>query len=187
MASSCPWRICEPEVTLTLTLTLTLTSSCRWRTCEREAPACTTPNPNPDPSPYTARLAFPPANPYPKPNSNPNQGASLHDGRTWHGSGPNDSAAAPRRGLGIHFVPACATFAPGAELGKLWAPLKQPGTDALPDDLLPVTWVPSQQVPSQQVEVPSQVPSGGEVAVPPSEAGASVTAALASLEVSSDV
>ena len=73
-------------------------------------------------------------------------GASLHDGRTWHGSGPNDSAAAPRRGLGIHFVPACATFAPGAELGKLWAPLKQPGTDALPDDLLPVTWVPSQQV-----------------------------------------
>ena len=81
-------------------------------------------------------------------------------------------------------MPACATFAPGAELGKLWAPLKQPGTDALPDDLLPVTWVPSQQgeVPCQ---VPSQVPSGGEVAVPPSEAGASVTAALASLEVSS--
>ena len=69
-------------------------------------------------------------------------GASLHDGRTWHGSGPNASASAPRRGLGIHFVPACATFAPGAELGKLWAPLKQPGTDALPDDLLPVTWVP---------------------------------------------
>ena len=120
-------------------------------------------------------------------------GASLHDGRTWHGSGPNDSAAAPRRGLGIHFVPACATFAPGAELGKLWAPLKQPGTDALPDDLLPVTWVPSQQVevpsqqvevPSQQVEVPSQVPSGGAAAVPSCEA-ASVTAALASLEVHS--
>ena len=87
-------------------------------------------------------------------------------------------------------MPACATFAPGAELGKLWAPLKQPGTDALPDDLLPVTWVPSQQMPSQQmpsqqVDVPSQVPSGGEVAVPPCEAGASVTAALASLEVSS--
>ena len=122
-------------------------------------------------------------------------GASLHDGRTWHGSGPTASAAAPRRGLGIHFVPACATFAPGAELGKLWAPLKQPGTDALPGDLLPVTWVPSQQVevpyqqvevPSQQVEVPSQVPSGGAAAVPPCEADASVTAALASLEVSSD-
>ena len=124
-------------------------------------------------------------------------GASLHDGRTWHGSGPNDSAAAPRRGLGIHFVPACATFAPGAELGKLWAPLKQPGTDALPDDLLPVTWVPSQQVevpsqqvevPSQQVEVPSQVPSGGAAAVPSCEAASvitSVTAALASLEVHS--
>jgi len=107
-------------------------------------------------------------------------GASLHDGRTWHGSGPNDSAAAPRRGLGIHFVPACATFAPGAELGKLWAPLKQPGTDALPDDLLPVTWVPS-----QQVQVPSQVPSGGEAAGPPCEAAgrpgrSSVTAAQSS-------
>ena len=76
-------------------------------------------------------------------------------------------------------MPACATFAPGAELGKLWAPLKQPGTDALPDDLLPVTWVPS-----QQVEVPSQVPSGGAAAVPSCEA-ASVTAALASLEVHS--
>ncbi len=72
----------------------------------------------------------------------PPGGASIHDGRTWHGSGPNSSAASPRRGLGIHFVPACATFAPGAELGRLWAPLKQPGTDALPEDLLPVTWVP---------------------------------------------
>ena len=48
----------------------------------------------------------------------------------------------------------------------------------------PSPYVPSQQVevPSQQVEVPSQVPSGGEVAVPPCEAGASMTAALASLE-----
>ena len=73
----------------------------------------------------------------------PAGGASMHDGRTWHGSGPNSSAASPRRGLGIHFVPACATFTPGAELGKLWAPLKQAGTDALPNDLLPVTWVPS--------------------------------------------
>ena len=70
-------------------------------------------------------------------------GASIHDGRTWHGSGPNDSRNAPRRGLGLHFVPACATFAPGVELGKLWAPLKRPDSDALPDELLPVTWTPT--------------------------------------------
>ena len=67
-------------------------------------------------------------------------GASLHDGRTWHGSGPNISAASPRRGVGFHFVPASAMFAPGVDLGKLWAPLKQPGTNVLPDDAMPITW-----------------------------------------------
>lgn len=31
---------------------------------------------------------------------------SVHDGRTWHGSGRNVSKDKPRRGLGVHFVPA---------------------------------------------------------------------------------
>ena len=34
-------------------------------------------------------------------------GLSIHDGRTWHGSGGNVSSDPhrPRRGIGIHFVP----------------------------------------------------------------------------------
>jgi phytanoyl-CoA hydroxylase len=32
-------------------------------------------------------------------------GGSVHNGRLWHGSGANQSATLPRRGLGIHFVP----------------------------------------------------------------------------------
>eukprot|EP00316_Scyphosphaera_apsteinii_P001697 CAMPEP_0119302698 /NCGR_PEP_ID=MMETSP1333-20130426/4252_1 /TAXON_ID=418940 /ORGANISM="Scyphosphaera apsteinii, Strain RCC1455" /LENGTH=294 /DNA_ID=CAMNT_0007305137 /DNA_START=102 /DNA_END=986 /DNA_ORIENTATION=+ len=73
----------------------------------------------------------------------PAGGCSIHNGRTWHGSGPNASASAPRRGLGIHYVPASATFASGIELGKLWAPLRQPGSDKLPEAELPVVWRPS--------------------------------------------
>ena len=70
----------------------------------------------------------------------PAGGCSIHDGRTWHGSGPNESASSPRRGVGIHFVPAEAKFKP--TVGKLWVPLKADGSDALPDDLLPVVWAP---------------------------------------------
>ena len=33
-------------------------------------------------------------------------GISIHDGRTWHGSGKNVCKDRPRRGLGLHFVPA---------------------------------------------------------------------------------
>ena len=35
-------------------------------------------------------------------------GCGIHDGRLWHGSGPNLSEIKPRRGLGIHFIPADA-------------------------------------------------------------------------------
>ena len=70
----------------------------------------------------------------------PAGGCSIHDGRTWHGSGANESASSPRRGVGIHFVPAEAKFKP--TVGKLWVPLKADGSDALPDDLLPVVWAP---------------------------------------------
>lgn len=70
-------------------------------------------------------------------------GCSIHDGRTWHGSGPNASASEPRRGLGIHYIPADATFKPGAKLGKLWEPLKEAGTDGLPEAELPVVWRPN--------------------------------------------
>ena len=42
----------------------------------------------------------------------PAGGISVHDGRTWHGSGVNKSAL-PRRGIGIHFAPADIVFRPG--------------------------------------------------------------------------
>jgi phytanoyl-CoA hydroxylase len=42
----------------------------------------------------------------------PAGGLSVHDGRTWHGSGPNESQL-PRRGIGIHYVRANVVFQEG--------------------------------------------------------------------------
>jgi len=46
-------------------------------------------------------------------------GISIHDGRTWHGSGPNVSDK-PRRGVGLHLVPACVEFTSDASKSTLW-------------------------------------------------------------------
>lgn len=68
-------------------------------------------------------------------------GAGIHNGRTWHGSGPNAALDRPRRGLGIHFIPAESTFVPGADLGPLWAPHRLcDGDVTLSDAAFPVTW-----------------------------------------------
>jgi phytanoyl-CoA hydroxylase len=73
-------------------------------------------------------------------------GISIHDGRTWHGSGRNTSATRPRRGLGIHFVPKEARFTPRAVKSRLWRPYVE-GMDGsaiaeldLPIEDFPVTW-----------------------------------------------
>ena len=70
-------------------------------------------------------------------------GGSIHNGRTWHGSGANTSAIKPRRGLGIHFIPAEAEFRVSSErsLGAMWQPHKQEGTNSLPDNIFPPTWL----------------------------------------------
>lgn len=68
-------------------------------------------------------------------------GGSIHNGRTWHGSAGNSHPKLPRRGLGIHFVPAEAEFQTDRPLGKLWRPHKQEGTNKLPDDVFPPTWL----------------------------------------------
>ena len=47
-------------------------------------------------------------------------GISIHDGRTWHGSGGNCSDCKPRRGLGLHFVPAEVKFTEEAVKSRLW-------------------------------------------------------------------
>ena len=47
-------------------------------------------------------------------------GISIHDGRTWHGSAKNESKSRPRRGLGLHFVPAHVRFTQEAEKSRIW-------------------------------------------------------------------
>jgi ectoine hydroxylase-related dioxygenase (phytanoyl-CoA dioxygenase family) len=69
-------------------------------------------------------------------------GGGIHDGRVWHGSGRNRSRTQPRRGLGIHFVPADARFR-DAENGyaTLAHRFRDPsGGNALSDQAFPVTW-----------------------------------------------
>ena len=49
-------------------------------------------------------------------------GLSIHHGQLWHGSGANTSRTQPRRGWGIHFVPARVTgFLPSAAKSRLWS------------------------------------------------------------------
>ena len=73
-------------------------------------------------------------------------GISIHDGRTWHGSGKNHSQNQPRRGLGLHFVPAQARFTAEAARSKLWKSYVQDAEDAegqeLPIEDFPITWQP---------------------------------------------
>ena len=45
---------------------------------------------------------------------------SIHNGRIWHGSGKNNSKTKPRRGLGLHFVPANVRFTSDATKSSLW-------------------------------------------------------------------
>eukprot|EP00980_Cylindrotheca_fusiformis_P018674 scaffold6219_cov146-Cylindrotheca_fusiformis.AAC.9 len=47
-------------------------------------------------------------------------GLSIHDGKVWHGSNKNASSARPRRGLGMHFVPANVRFTADANRSSLW-------------------------------------------------------------------
>jgi len=68
-------------------------------------------------------------------------GAGVHNGRTWHGSGPNTSKNA-RRGIGIHFVPANSRFCSDLKKG-MWFDLKEKygGGLKLPDDEMPISWI----------------------------------------------
>ena len=77
------------------------------------------------------------------------QGAlSIHDGRTWHGSSRNKSEFRPRRGFGIHFVPANVRFTEDAKFSRLWRPYVEkvlanggdPSTVELPLEDFPITW-----------------------------------------------
>jgi hypothetical protein len=68
---------------------------------------------------------------------------SIHHGKTWHGSGKNKSKSKPRRGLGMHFVPANVRFTAEASHSKLWksyiANTDDPSSVELPIDDFPLT------------------------------------------------
>ena len=49
-------------------------------------------------------------------------GLSIHHGKIWHGSAKNSSKTRPRRGLGLHFVPANVRFTAEASKSRLWSP-----------------------------------------------------------------
>lgn len=76
---------------------------------------------------------------------------SIHHGLTWHGSPANTTDSRPRRGLGIHYVPANVRFSREAEYSKLWRPYVKdcidaggdPTTIELPETDFPVVWTPS--------------------------------------------
>lgn len=75
-------------------------------------------------------------------------GMSIHNGRTWHGSGKNCSRTRPRRGLGLHFVPANVRFTADAIMSRLWRPYINDRNENLGDVQLshedfPITWQPS--------------------------------------------
>ena len=75
-------------------------------------------------------------------------GISIHDGRTWHGSGPNSCENRPRRGLGLHFVPAKVKFTAEAAKSRLWRSYLEgqsvePSEIDLPEDDFPITWMPN--------------------------------------------
>lgn len=75
-------------------------------------------------------------------------GISIHDGRTWHGSKKNDSKSRPRRGLGIHFVPAQVRFTKDAEKSRLWSSYVENVDDLsqlqLPEEDFPLVWQPQE-------------------------------------------
>lgn len=72
---------------------------------------------------------------------------SVHNGRTWHGSGRNESATRPRRGVGLHFVPSQARFTARAAKSALWRQYvtdseEKPEAIELPDEDFPTVWTP---------------------------------------------
>jgi ectoine hydroxylase-related dioxygenase (phytanoyl-CoA dioxygenase family) len=73
-------------------------------------------------------------------------GLSIHDGLTWHGSGRNQSRKRPRRGLGLHFVPASVHFTDQAIHSSLWKPYvmdaEDPAAVELPAEDFPISWQP---------------------------------------------
>lgn len=77
----------------------------------------------------------------------PQGSISVHNGRTWHGSGRNESGTRPRRGVGLHFVPSQARFTAQAAKSSLWRQYvanceETQESIELPEDDFPIVWSP---------------------------------------------
>lgn len=74
-------------------------------------------------------------------------GMSIHNGRTWHGSAKNSSKKKPRRGLGLHFVPAEVKFTREASKSSLWRSyvenVDDPSTVDISEEDFPLVWQPN--------------------------------------------
>ena len=73
----------------------------------------------------------------------PAGGASIHNGKTWHGSGANcsgETAAGPRprRGIGMHYIRSDAVYA--EEIGPLWRKQDASATPGCVPSTLPLVW-----------------------------------------------
>jgi Phytanoyl-CoA dioxygenase (PhyH) len=76
----------------------------------------------------------------------PRGSISVHNGRTWHGSGRNESETRPRRGVGLHFVPSHSRFTAQAAKSSLWRQYitdcdGKPESIELPEDDFPIVWM----------------------------------------------
>jgi len=72
-----------------------------------------------------------------------NGGLSIHHGKIWHGSAKNCSRDKPRRGLGLHFVPANVKFTSEAAKSSLWrsyvTDVEDPSTVELSEEDFPIS------------------------------------------------
>ncbi len=69
-------------------------------------------------------------------------GLSVHDGDTWHGSGPNRSRTRCRRGIGIHYVRADVRWdLENAQKSSLWRPyVTDTNDDSVCEKDFPIVW-----------------------------------------------
>jgi hypothetical protein len=103
-------------------------------------------------------------------------GIAIHDGRIWHGSPGNASLNRPRRGLGIHYVPAQVKFTKAAQMSQLWRPFVQDVIAAggnvadvpVPLEHFPIVWRPTSSSSPHDNDTPtSSTVSSSSTAPPP--------------------
>jgi len=69
-------------------------------------------------------------------------GGSFHHGRTWHGSGANQSNN-PRRALVLHAMPSEVQYVPEKfeeGIGPIYSRYKRPGDNCLDENYFPILW-----------------------------------------------